>query len=566
MRLALVIPNYNHQDAIAQTLAQLAQLELSCYLIDDGSNGETQQLLSQLEQQYSWVTLIRHPYNRGKGAAVMTGLRQAYQDGYTHALQIDADGQHNLADIPAMITAAQNHPEAVISGKPIYDESIPKGRLYGRYITHFWVWVETLSFEIQDSMCGFRVYPLAATEALLSQELLTERMDFDIEILVKLYWQGCTVIHVPTKVIYPEGGISHFQGLKDNLRISALHTRLFFGMLARIPKLLIRRKHTAEHWSNIKERGSYWGIKLLASSYRIGGYGLCRAIMYPVICYFFVTGRQARLASQDFLQTVKQLEPNHPDLSTTLSWRDGLQHFLSFGHAALDRMDAWCNRIKLDQVEYPDRHLLLNLLEQKQGAVILVSHLGNIELCRAISVNQSPFKINVMVLTKHAENFNKVLTQLNPNSSLNLIQVTDLGPSTSILLKQKIEQGELVVIACDRTSASTHERVIYAPFMGRIAPFPQGPFILAGLLDCPVFSMFCLKQQGRYHVHLQHFSQTLKGPRQGRMQRLEQAVIEYSQRLEHFAKAAPLQWFNFFDFWQQDASHDRHNSKSSNNE
>jgi predicted LPLAT superfamily acyltransferase len=578
IKLALVIPNYNHSAAIAQTLAKLAQFNLPCYLIDDGSNDETRYLLQTLAQTYPWVTLLQHPYNRGKGAAVMTGLRRAYRDGFSHALQVDADGQHNLADIPAMIAKAQAKPDALISGKPEYDESVPKGRFYGRYLTHFWVWVETLSFDIQDSMCGFRVYPLAATERLLCQQALTERMDFDIEILVKLYWQGVEILFQPTKVIYPEGGVSHFHGVADNVRITKLHTKLFFGMLKRLPLLLKRKPQrqasqtsdgssdlkstSVPHWSGMKERGSYWGIKLLVESYRFGGHWLCRAIMYPVICYFFLTGKVTREASLDFLRRVQMLEPQHPKLNQPVGWRDSLNHFLAFGNAALDRIDAWCDRIQLSQVDFPDRQVLADQLESGKGAVLLVSHLGNLELCRAISIHQRKVKVNVMVLTSHAENFNKVLKQLNPDSTLNLIQVTELNPATSMLLQQKIEAGELVVIAGDRTSSNTQGRVIYAPFMGQDAAFPQGPFILAGLLDCPVFLMFCLREQGRYRVHLEHFAETLKGPRAGRMDRLQQAVNRYSERLEYFARREPLQWFNFFDFWRKDSELERASANS----
>lgn len=552
MSLALVIPNYNHRVAIEQTLEALAHLNLPCYLVNDGSDDKTCHLLLELDAKYPWVTLIHHPFNRGKGAAVTTGLRAAYQDGFTHALQVDADGQHNLDDIPAMITKSELHPQALISGLPQYDESVPKGRYYARYLTHFWVWVETLSFDIQDSMCGFRIYPLAATEHLFLTESLGERMDFDIEILVRLHWQGVEVLHLPTKVIYPEDGVSHFQGLWDNIRISSMHTRLVFGMLRRLPQKVFKQKDN-QHWSRISERGSYWGIKLLAASYKLGGHWLCRAIMYPVIFYFFLTGRHAREASQAFLKQVKAFDPEHPQLQEEISWHHSLKHFIAFGNAALDRIDAWCDRIQLSQIEFPNRELLAEQLEAGQGAVLLVSHLGNLELCRAICINQKQVKVNVMVMTQNAENFNRVLKQLNPDSSLNLIQVTELGPTTSMLLQQKVEQGELVVIAGDRTSTNTQGRVVYSPFMGKEAPFPQGPFILAGLLDCPVYLMFCLREQGVYHVHLEAFSNTLKGPRKGRMQRLEEAVHHYSARLEYYARREPLQWFNFFDFWHKDS-------------
>ena len=133
------------------------------------------------------------------------------------------------------------HPDAVISGCPVYDQSVPKGRLYGRYLTHVWVWINTLSLQIRDSMCGFRVYPLAATLALLNRAQIGRRMDFDVEILVRLHWQGVPIRNRPTRVIYPEDGVSHFQLWRDNARISKMHARLFFGMLLRMPQLLWRK-------------------------------------------------------------------------------------------------------------------------------------------------------------------------------------------------------------------------------------------------------------------------------------------------------------------------------------
>ncbi|WP_299008552.1 glycosyltransferase family 2 protein [uncultured Shewanella sp.] len=572
MQLAFVIPNYNHPAAISETLANLAVFKRDCYLVDDGSNDETRYLLQQLAKQYSWVHLLHHPYNRGKGAAVITGLRAAYEDGFTHALQIDADGQHDLSDIPTFIDTAKQAPHAVISGQPQYDDSIPKGRLYGRYLTHFWVWIETLSLEIKDAMCGFRIYPLQATESLFLSQSLGERMDFDIEILVKLHWQGVKIKHIPTRVIYPEEGSSHFQAVRDNLRISALHTRLFFGMLKRLPSRLHKTapinantidKPNSKHWSSIGERGSYWGIKILALCYRYGGHWLCRAIMYPVILYFFITGKAARQASMDFLQQVKLADPDNNPLPHQPRWLDSLRHFFAFGHAALDRIDAWCDRIPLKSIDFPHRDILSTHMEQGQGAVLLVSHLGNLELCRAISVTHRNAKVNVMVMTQHAKNFNNILKQLNPNSALNLIQVTELGPSTSILLQEKIEAGELVVIAGDRTSSASQGRALYASFMNKPAPFPSGPFVLAGLLDCPVYTMFCLKEQGRYRVHITPFNTRLKGPRKERSVRLQQAVDEYSQVLENHAKREPLQWFNFYDFWQNDNQAQRRSSSES---
>ena len=129
----------------------------------------------------------------------------------------------------------------VVTGQPVFDTSVPKARLYGRYATHVWVWINTLSFDIRDAMCGFRVYPLAPTLRLFDDVAIGRRMDFDVEVLVRLYWRGLRVVNLPTRVTYPADGVSHFDVLRDNLRISWMHTRLFFGMLPRAPMLLWRK-------------------------------------------------------------------------------------------------------------------------------------------------------------------------------------------------------------------------------------------------------------------------------------------------------------------------------------
>ena len=238
----VVVPVFDHPQAIEGLVQTLRGQGVPCLLVDDGSGPACAALLARLATQSpDEVSLLRLDHNQGKGAAVMAGLREAGRRGFSHALQIDADGQHDASDVPRFLAMARETPDAVINGRPIYDQSVPKARLYGRYASHVWVWINTLSLAIRDSMCGFRVYPLAPTLALLDREHIGTRMDFDSEILVRLHWQGLAVRDCPTRVTYPEHGVSHFRMLRDNLRISAMHTRLFFGMVWRLPRLLARK-------------------------------------------------------------------------------------------------------------------------------------------------------------------------------------------------------------------------------------------------------------------------------------------------------------------------------------
>ncbi|MDQ2076972.1 glycosyltransferase family 2 protein [Marinimicrobium sp. ABcell2] len=235
----VVIPVYNHAQLLAESLPLIRALDVPCVVVNDGGNPKDTELLRTLCRETGSELCEQFP-NRGKGSAVILGMRRAAELGYTHAVQVDADGQHNIEDIPRFLALAEQFPQALISGVPEYDESVPRHRFYSRYITHFWVWVETLSLEIRDSMCGFRVYPLAETLALADRVRIGRRMDFDTEVAVRLSWRGMPVMAVPTRVIYPENGISNFRLWRDNLAISWMHTRLCVGMLARLPLLLYR--------------------------------------------------------------------------------------------------------------------------------------------------------------------------------------------------------------------------------------------------------------------------------------------------------------------------------------
>ncbi len=242
-KYSFVIPVYNHPHYIQALLEHLNDFALPMIVVNDGSDEACTQLLRTLDQQFQQVVLVEHQINQGKGQAVITGLKKADALGLSHALQIDADGQHDWNDVAKFLETSKQHPSAMVIGQPIFDESVPKGRLYGRYATHIWVWINSLSFEIKDSMCGFRVYPLEQTIHILNTAKFQLRMGFDSEILVRLKWENVPFINVPTKVIYPEQGISHFHVWRDNLGMSKAHSRLFAGMLLRLPKLL-KHKYT----------------------------------------------------------------------------------------------------------------------------------------------------------------------------------------------------------------------------------------------------------------------------------------------------------------------------------
>jgi len=236
MTPCLLIPIYNHGETIRSVIAELAAFGIVCFVVDDGSDAATRSRLDGVAAEFPWIRIERLPENRGRGAALRHGYRAAAAHGFTHAIQLDADGQHDPADVPAFLDAARRTPHALVLGAPQFDGSAPLARRYGRLVSCAWVWVETLSFRIADPLCGFRAIPLAPTVQLLARAPLGDRMEFDPELVVRLVWDGVPVVNVPTFVRYYRDGRSHFHPLRDNARITWAHTRLVLGMLARLPR------------------------------------------------------------------------------------------------------------------------------------------------------------------------------------------------------------------------------------------------------------------------------------------------------------------------------------------
>ncbi|MDD5580130.1 MAG: hypothetical protein PHY16_12730 [Methylobacter sp.] len=300
------------------------------------------------------------------------------------------------------------------------------------------------------------------------------------------------------------------------------------------------------HWAQMEEWSVIWGMRFLLRIYLIFGRTVLQLFLYPVVSYYWIVNRQARKASRAYLGKVADFAPALK-LSGSAYW--SYRHFISFANAIIDKLAAWSGALSLADVEYHGRDQLLADTNKGRGIVLLGSHLGNLEVCRVIAHLDKKMRINVLVHTRHAEKFNRLVNRYSDDSRLNLIQVTEITAATSILLSDKIAKGELVIITADRIPVNNHQRVSKADFMRDNALFPQGPFILASLMKCPVYLLFCLKQQGKHVIYFEHFSNGLKFSRKIREQAIKQTIQQYAEKLQHYCLKEPLQWFNFYDFW-----------------
>ena len=219
-------------------------------MVVDGSTDGTGLELQRRAATDPGLRIILRARNGGKGAAILDGLRAASAAGFTHALTMDADGQHPAAFIPDFMAASQAEPDAFILGVPVFDASAPRLRVVGRRVSNAWADLETLWAGIGDSLCGFRVYPIGALQGVMERSVWMRRFDFDPEAAVRMCWKGVRPIARPAPIRYltrEEGGVSHFNYVRDNLLLTWMHARLFLGFVWRLPLLLARRVRSSRH-------------------------------------------------------------------------------------------------------------------------------------------------------------------------------------------------------------------------------------------------------------------------------------------------------------------------------
>lgn len=240
MSYCIAVPHFNHLRQFRAFLPQLLASGLPIIVVDDGSDEDQQAQLEILLQDAAAATLLKHSRNSGKGAAIVTAAHHARSLGHTHILQIDADGQHDATQIHRFVEESRQHPQALVSGAPVFAADAPAARVQGRRVTNFFVALETLSMGVKDALCGFRVYPLAELEHVLDRHNIASGMGVDTDLMVKSAWENIELRFLDIDVQYAENGVSHFDYLRDNLRLVQLHVRLLAGTLLRLPRRLLR--------------------------------------------------------------------------------------------------------------------------------------------------------------------------------------------------------------------------------------------------------------------------------------------------------------------------------------
>ena len=305
---------------------------------------------------------------------------------------------------------------------------------------------------------------------------------------------------------------------------------------------------SSQHWAEQNERGSKLSLNLTRLIVQYSPLWVIKLVTFFVVSYFFLTSQKARRNIRRYQQRLQQTFPQ-----VHLPRYPVFCQFLAFGEAITDRFAVWQKKIRYaDLIDDDTDNVYQAIRSEGRGQILVCSHFGNIEICRALvdNPNHSNFKLNILVHNRHAQAFNESLEKAGA-SSLPLIQVEDLDAQKMLELHERLERGEWIAIAADRVPVRG-DKTQKVDFLGAQASFPQGVWLMASLLKAPINAIFCLKKWGDYHLKLRHFSGPIEGRGKQRAENIEQAMQRYADLLAQECAENPLYWFNFYDFWEDD--------------
>jgi predicted LPLAT superfamily acyltransferase len=306
-------------------------------------------------------------------------------------------------------------------------------------------------------------------------------------------------------------------------------------------------------WTRAAERGSMLGLRIIVACYRLFGRPLSLALVHAAVAYFYLTGRRERRASLAYLRRVAAL----PEGAAALGRRPGawasFQHLRAFALSIFDRLELWFGRGDRLRFDVSGREHYDRLLTPTRGAIVVGAHLGSFDALRALAERDGRV-VNVLMYTRHAPRINAVFQQLSPDVRLRVIQVDGDSMGTVLQIRSCIERGELVAMLGDRVEPADRGRSQTVSLLGGPVEVPEAPYLLAGLLGCPLFFMVALRESGRrYRVIAEVLAERVVFERGARGKRIAELANAYAARLEHHVLRAPYQWFNFFDYWSEAA-------------
>lgn len=528
-RLLVLVPVYNHAATLGRVLRELNTVNLPVLIVDDGSTDGIEAVLKDFPQH----TVLKHEGNRGKGEALRTGMQWAMSQGFTAVLTFDADGQHRVSDIPKLVSAWLEDPEAIIIGvrdfKAEASGPVPFGSRIGRFLSNLFVWVET-GQAMQDTQSGLRIYGL---HRRLLRSLKAQRYHFEVEILVRAVWMGLKVHTVPVGVIYPrpEERISHFRLWVDTLRMVGLHFQFLWLRLLMLLGLY-RQK-------SLQSQEEIGGVGAMAWLVQRLGIRFCYTLMILPVMFIFLKESSRRAAIMEFHAQLRPAASRWNRLKASLS------NFWYFGMSLLDRLNPAGNSSILAPASLSEetwRQLL------GQGSIFVGAHYGDWFLVALHKRDVFDRPMGLVMDPRGTPEFMDKVMELY-GDRIRIIDPFQEPLAFALEVKHILDERGNVCFLGDRLQGKAREYTVSLPFLGKEAAFLQAPFDLALRLRVPVLYFGCTKQGITPAAPYQIFLHSIYD---GRERLPAKALVErYVKHLETQVQTAPQHWFNFIPFWRQ---------------
>ncbi len=528
-RPVVIIPTKDNVGTLGSVVARALQHGLHVLVIDDGSTDGSGDVARK-----AGAEVITHPKNKGKGAALLTGMRYAARLGHTHAICLDADGQHDPADIPAFAAAIAAEPVAIFAG--VRDLSTaPEISRFGRKFSNFWIWVET-GWRVADSQCGFRAYPLAP---VLGLAMGGGRYELEVEVLTRSLWAGVPVRDIPCFVYYPpkEERVTSFRPFLDNARISWMNALLVIERILWPPRWRLRIRG-AESWTG-RSRGTGAGWRLVLFLKRVLGRRVAAGIGTFLAAWYVAFAPSARRGLESYRA---RMLPDRSPLSASFAI------FRSFAHALIDRLTYTESGPAAFQYVREGQQYLLDAFGEPRGAIILGAHVGNIEVSAGSGENAPRMKkLHVLRFELPGDHGRAVIASMPEAWRPKVIAVNMDEGFSALSVVRALREGAVVAMMGDRL---IDDRTVTVDFLGGPCRFPAGPWLIAALARVPIVVAGAFEEApGTYRVVATppiHCVFDRKRPREEQVREWAQL---YADRVSEFVRRYPTQYYNFHDVW-----------------
>ncbi len=545
-RPAVLIPTHNNHtsigDVVTRALGTLKHPhgeEVPVFVVDDGSTDGSGALAED-----AGAIVVHHGYNRGKGAALLTGMQALARAGYTHAICLDADGQHHPEDLPAFIAAIHSDPFAILAG--VRDLATAPGiSRFGRRFSNFWIWVET-GWRVADSQCGFRAYPLGPVLAL---DLGSSRYDLEVEVLTRALWAGVAVRDLACLVTYPpkKERVTSFRPILDNARITWLNIKLIAERILWPPYWFPRPGSARGRW-DAASRGFPLGWRFVFGVVRLLGRRPAVWIARTVSLWYVPFAPRGGLAGY-----LARVSPNVP------GWRARARIYGNFAEVLVDRMACAVQGPAAFRYEHEGTMAMVEAFAGARGALLLSAHLGNIECVAGPGGSdgkQAEDRLKVLHILRFESGRDQgqaVLEGVDPRWRPRIIPVNRADGFSALSALRVLREGGVVAMHGDRL---IDDRSVTVDLLEAPCRVPAGPWLLAALAHVPVLIVGCFKEGETYRVVCSEPMECVFDRAQPRDVQIHRWAQAYADQVGTWARRWPDQWYNFHDLWSQTSPDD----------